>query len=37
MLFASKDALPLKDCSSQAKVLFPPAIVSYLKKDFHAL
>ncbi len=36
MLFAVKDDLPLKDCSSQAKVLFSPAVL-YLKKDCHAV
>lgn len=36
-LFASTDDLPLKDCSSQAKVLFPPAVVSNLKKCGHIM
>lgn len=27
MLFALMDDLPLKDCSSQAKVLFSPAVM----------
>lgn len=37
-LFASTGDLPLKDCSSQAKVLFSPVVVSNLKKmlSYHA-